>query len=75
MKWVNFLPILEIEISQEMMSPSNIHNLGEIDRITLGLASQRSQKRDQFITAQLTNHLFQTSGHKGLDLAAINIQR
>ena len=57
------------------MSPSNIHNLGEIDRITLGLASQRSQKRDQFITAQLTNHLFQTSGHKGLDLAAINIQR
>lgn len=58
-----------------MMSPSNIHNLGEVDRIALGLSTQRSQRRDEFITTQLTNHLFQTQGHKGLDLAAINIQR
>jgi len=64
-----------IELSAEMMSPSNLHNLGEVDRISLGLSSQRSQRRDEFITTQLTNHLFRTQWHKGLDLAAINIQR
>ena len=64
-----------MDLSQEMMIPSNLHNLGEVDRISLGLASQRSQRRDEFITSQLTNHLFKTQGHKGLDLAAINIQR
>jgi hypothetical protein len=69
------IPFTEIELSHEMMSPSNIHNLGEVDRISLGLSSQRSQRRDEFITTQLTNHLFQTQGHQGLDLAAINIQR
>lgn len=72
---ISFLFGIEIELSHEMMSPTNIHNLGEVDRITLGLSSQRSQRRDEFITSQLTNHLFQTQGHKGLDLAAINIQR
>jgi len=58
-----------------MMSPSNIHNFGEVDRLILGMSSQRSQRRDEFITTQLTNHLFRTQWHKGLDLAAINIQR
>jgi len=65
----------KVDLSQEMMIPSNLHNLGEVDRISLGLASQRAQRRDEFITSQLTNHLFKTQGHKGLDLAAINIQR
>ena len=57
------------------MSPSNLHNFGEVDRITLGLASERSQGSDEFITAELTNNLFKTGSHQGLDLAAINIQR
>jgi len=65
----------KIDLSLELMSPSNLHNLGEVDRISLGLSSQRSQRRDEFITSELTNHLFRTQGHKGLDLAAINIQR
>jgi len=65
----------DVKLSMELMSPSNLHNFGEVDRISLGLASQRSQRRDEFITAELTNHLFRTQGHKGLDLASINIQR
>lgn len=40
------------------------------------MSSQRALKRDEFITPELTNHLFQTDGFPfGLDLAAINIQR
>ncbi|CAG7822546.1 unnamed protein product, partial [Allacma fusca] len=65
----------KVDLSQELMIPSNLHNLGEVDRISLGLASQKAQRRDEFITSELTNHLFRTQGHKGLDLAAINIQR
>jgi len=65
----------KVELSQEMMSPMNIHNFGEVDRISLGLVSQKSQRRDEFITSQLTNHLFKTRFHPGLDLAALNIQR
>ncbi|CAL8111499.1 unnamed protein product [Orchesella dallaii] len=65
----------KVDLSQEMMSPMNIHNFGEVDRISLGLVSQKSQRRDEFITTQLTNHLFKTRFHPGLDLAAINMQR
>ncbi|KAL5282982.1 hypothetical protein ACFFRR_005769 [Megaselia abdita] len=49
---------------------------GSLHRLLRGLSSQRALKRDEFITPELTNHLFQTEGFPfGLDLAAINIQR
>lgn len=38
----------------------DIGSAGSLHRLLRGMAIQRSQKRDEFITAELTNHLFQT---------------
>ncbi|KXJ70822.1 hypothetical protein RP20_CCG022399 [Aedes albopictus] len=49
---------------------------GSLHRLVRGMVNQRALKRDEFISAELTNHLFQTRSFPfGLDLAAINIQR
>ncbi|XP_055315835.1 uncharacterized protein LOC129575793 isoform X4 [Sitodiplosis mosellana] len=54
----------------------DIGSAGSLHRLLRGLSIQRAQKRDEFITAELTNHLFQSGSFPfGLDLAAINIQR
>lgn len=50
--------------------------MGAVDRLLLGMVNQPIQKRDEFITEELTNHLFQTPQFDfGMDLAAINVQR
>ena len=48
-----------VELHKEMNNPSNLHNFGSVDRILLGLSSQKLSRRDEFITDELTNHLFQ----------------
>ena len=65
-----------VELHKEMNNPSNLHNFGSVDRILLGLVSQKLARRDEFITDELTNHLFQTPRSQfGMDLASLNIQR
>ncbi|KAJ8892427.1 hypothetical protein PR048_005007 [Dryococelus australis] len=65
-----------VSLHEELTNPGNLYNIGSVDRLLLGMCLQPSQKRDEFITKQLTNHLFQTPRfHYGMDLAAINIQR
>lgn len=38
----------------------DIGSPGSLHRLLRGLSIQRAQKRDEFITAELTNHLFQS---------------
>ncbi|XP_047517441.1 uncharacterized protein LOC125057685 [Pieris napi] len=65
-----------VSLHDEHTNPSNIWSMGAVDRLMLGMMNQPIQKRDEFITEELTNHLFQTSHFDfGMDLAAINIQR
>ncbi|GBP71459.1 Chorion peroxidase [Eumeta japonica] len=65
-----------VSLHEEPSNPSNIWSMGAVDRLLLGMVNQPVQKRDEFITEELTNHLFQTPQFDfGMDLAAINIQR
>ncbi|XP_008203085.1 myeloperoxidase [Nasonia vitripennis] len=65
-----------VSIHKEFTNPANLETVGSVDRILLGLVNQPAQKRDQFISEELTNHLFQTPGFPfGMDLASLNIQR
>ena len=49
---------------------------GELDKFLVGLATQPSQKYDNIITDEVTNHLFQAKDKSfGMDLVALNLQR
>ena len=42
-----------------------------MEHILQGLVTQRSRKRDRFVSEELTNHLFPAKGHNhGSDLVA-----
>ncbi|KAF2896233.1 hypothetical protein ILUMI_09939 [Ignelater luminosus] len=65
-----------VTLHEEQSNVENLWSFGSMDRLLLGLCDQPTQRRDEFISKELTNHLFQTSGFSfGMDLAAINIQR
>ena len=68
--------ISDSTIHQDFSNPSNLQSEGSVNKILLGLVNQPCQKRDEAITDELTQHLFQSSGFLfGIDLAAVNIQR
>jgi len=63
-------------LRKELMDPSPIHNIGSVDRIILGMCSQPSMRRDEFIVDEMTNHLFEPPNKSfGMDLISLDIQR
>ncbi|XP_040568625.2 LOW QUALITY PROTEIN: salivary peroxidase/catechol oxidase [Lepeophtheirus salmonis] len=65
-----------VKLHKEFNNPMNLHNFGSVDRILLGLLTEKAAKRDEFISEELTNRLFQIPlTHYGMDLASLNIQR
>ncbi|CAL7934955.1 unnamed protein product [Xylocopa violacea] len=73
----NHEPIFNnVSIHDELSNPANLETAGSVDRLLLGLINQPAQRRDEHISEELTNHLFQTPSFPfGMDLASINIQR
>lgn len=70
------ISVTDVSIHNEFSNPVNLDTTGSVDRLLLGLVNQPCQRRDEFITEEITNHLFQTPGFAfGMDLASINIQR
>ncbi|KAG5314392.1 PXDN protein, partial [Acromyrmex insinuator] len=68
--------VTDVSIHDEFTNPANLDTAGSVDRLLLGLINQPCQRRDEFITEEMTNHLFQTPGFPfGMDLASLNIQR
>lgn len=59
---LNYCFYLDVPLHNENVN-GDIGNPGSLHRLLRGLAAQKAQMRDEFITAELTNHLFQ-SGSK-----------
>ncbi|KAL0279058.1 UNVERIFIED_CONTAM: hypothetical protein PYX00_000696 [Menopon gallinae] len=58
-------------------NPDMIYQANMVDEIVRGLISTPVETLDQFITGEITNHLFEDKRipFSGIDLAALNIQR
>ena len=66
-----------VKLSDHFFNPDVLYEPGMIDEIMRGLTTVPIETFDQFITNEVTNHLFEEKEKKfsGLDLAALNIQR
>lgn len=70
------ISLADVSIHDELANLGDLETAGSVDRLLLGLINQPAQRRDEHISEELTNHLFQTPGFPfGMDLASINIQR
>lgn len=58
-------------------NPDMLYEPGMIDEMLRGLVSTPMETLDQFITGEVTNHLFENRRipHSGVDLIALNVQR
>nr|XP_018902400.1 PREDICTED: peroxidasin homolog [Bemisia tabaci] len=57
--------------------PDIVYKPGMVDEIVRGLSATPMENLDQFITGEITNHLFEDRRHpfSGMDLPALNVQR
>ena len=60
-----------IKLHKELNNPSNLHNFGSVDRLMFGLVDQKISRRDEFISSELTNNLFQV--RHGGDIKLISL--
>ena len=68
--------VSRIPLSDTFFNPELVYVPGELDKFLVGLATQPSQKYDNIITDEVTNHLFQAKDKSfGMDLVALNLQR
>ncbi|XP_046470600.1 uncharacterized protein [Neodiprion pinetum] len=58
-------------------NPDMLYDPGMVDEMIRGLVSTPMETLDQFITGEVTNHLFENRRipHSGVDLIALNVQR
>lgn len=55
------LNFLDVSLHEEFQR-GDIGSVGSLHRLIRGMSNQRALQRDEFITPELTNHLFQTPG-------------
>lgn len=67
----------EIRLRDHFFNPALLYHNNMIDELLMGLAGTPMETLDQFITDEVTNHLFEDKNltYSGMDLPAINIQR
>jgi hypothetical protein len=66
-----------VRLRDTFFNPDVLYQTGMVDDLIRGLAATPMETLDQFITSEVTNHLFEDRRmpYSGMDLAAINIQR
>ncbi|CAG0881342.1 unnamed protein product [Darwinula stevensoni] len=66
-----------LQLREMFNNPARLLEVQMVDEITRGLLSDPMESLDQFVTKEVTNHLFEESSRpfSGLDLIATNIQR
>jgi peroxidase len=66
-----------VQLRNTFFNPDILYRVGMIDELLLGLANTPMETLDNFITEEVTNHLFEDRRVpiSGMDLAALNIQR
>ncbi len=67
----------DLNLADMFFNPDKLHEPGMIDDLLRGVSTSSMETLDQFITEEVTNHLFEDkeTPYSGLDLAALNIQR
>ncbi|GAU92485.1 hypothetical protein RvY_04560 [Ramazzottius varieornatus] len=63
------------QLRDAFFKPYPLYQPGIIDMYLLGMINDNVQKRDTFISSEVTEHLFEAMPTHGVDLAAINVQR
>ncbi|XP_063223065.1 uncharacterized protein LOC134531301 [Bacillus rossius redtenbacheri] len=65
-----------VRLRDTFFNPEPLRRNGMLDELLRGLVAAPMESLDQFITSEVTNHLFESRApYSGMDLAAINIQR